>query len=357
MRKMSDKSLLQKAAETLKARVNDYEFKIGVRQTPADFSRKGKLGFTNTILLALNYCARTLQIEINNYFELIGKPENTVTRPAYLEARGKLKTKAFSVLLDGTIELTTLEHKLLKRLKGYRVFAIDGSKITLENTTALRKQYGVSGGEHGTAAARLSTMVDVINADIIMDVQFTRYSVGERESAARHHERLTELGIAENSILIYDRGYASAEMISDLNSRNIKYIYRLKKGWNVKIDKLLVGTDTTMAICPNGIPLIARVVKFELESGETETLLVSPELSAELFPLSEMKNIYFMRWGIETNYRVLKSLLQIENFTGPSSLYIEQDVYATALLLNLTAFAKLESDELIEKRNDQKKQI
>jgi len=68
-----------------------------------------------------------------------------------------------------------------------------------------------------------------------------------------------------------------------------------------------------------------------------------------------MKEIYFLRWGIETNYRVLKSELQIESFTGTSSLFIKQDVFATAIILNLTAFAKLETDEMIQERTAQKK--
>ena len=70
-----------------------------------------------------------------------------------------------------------------------------------------------------------------------------------------------------------------------------------------------------------------------------------------------MKDIYFLRWGIESNYRVLKSELQIESFTGTSSLFIKQDVYATAVTLNMAAFAKLESDEIILERTAPKKNM
>jgi len=352
---MNTNTLLHKAVIAMKELINDYTYKLDVRQKPTDFSRKGKIGFVNLILMTLNYCSKSMQIEINNFFELIDNIEDTVTRPGYLEARSKLKPEAFSKLLDQTIEIAARNHTTLETLNGYRVFAIDGSKLTLEDTISLRAQFGVSGGEHGVAAARLSTLTDVLNSGIIMDAQLSKYEIGERALALRHHERLSRLGISEESIIIYDRGYISADMVSDLNSKKIKYIFRIPKGWNKDIDQLNDGTDTILNIDPKGVPLSVRAVKFLLDSGELETLLISPELEQGIFSFYEMKRIYFLRWGIESNYRVLKSELQIENFTGPTDLFIKQDFYATALLLNLTAFAKLESDKIVSERTALKK--
>ena len=347
--------LLEQAAETIKMRVNDIIFKIDARQYPTDFSRQGKLGFVNVIMMSLNYCSKTLQAEIEDFYEHIGKPECTVTRAGYLDARSKLKPEAFSMLLDDTTELAAGNHVLLKTINGYRFYAIDGSTLILEDTIALRGEFGVSGGGDGVASARLSTMTDVINSGIIMDVQLTKYSIGERESALKHHEKLVELGIEDNSVILYDRGYCSEQMVSDLNEKKIHYVFRLKRGWNKTIDELEVNTDTILHITPKGVPLTVRVVKFALDSGEIETLLIDPKLPADIFTFERMKDIYFLRWGIETNYRVLKSELKIECFTGTSSLFIKQDVYATAVALNLAAFAKLQSDEIIHERTAQKK--
>jgi len=352
---MDSPSLLQKATETLKTRINDYNYKIDVRQKPSNFSRKGILGFINTVVLTLNFCARSIQVEIDDFFEVIGKPELTVTSTGFIDARAKLKPEAFSVLLDDTVKLASNAHPLLKTYNGYRIFAIDGSIIILENTEALRGQFGVCGGEKGIASARLSTLTDVINSGIIMDVQLTKCSVGERESALCHHKKLESLGIADDSIILYDRGYISGQMVNDLNSKAIHYVFRLRKGWNKDIDELEIDTDKILGIKPNEIPLIVRIVKFQLDNGEIETLLVDPKLPADIFTFLNMQEIYFYRWGIESNYRVLKSELQIENFTGTNSLFIKQDVYATAVILNLTAFAKLESDEIIHGRTALKK--
>jgi len=349
------RELFNKAVEVLSSQIYSYPFKIDARQKPSDFSRKGKLGFENTILIALNFCSKTMQIEIDHFYELIGEPEYAVTKAAYFDARTKLKYETFSILLDSMIEIAAGDHPSLKTYGGYRIFALDGSILTLPDTWSLRGVFGVAGGLNGVASARLSTLTDVLNSGIIMDVRLTKYSAGERESALNHYTRLDSLGIGDKSLVLHDRGYISEQMIRDLKSKNIHYIFRVPKGWNKAVDKLDVNTDAIMEIKVNGAMLTERIVKFELDNGETETLLVDPALPAEIFTFEKLKEIYFLRWGIEINYNVLKNELQVENFTGTSSLFIKQDVYATAILLNFVAFTKLESDEIIEMRTAQKK--
>jgi len=151
-------SLLHEAARILRIHINDIVYKIDARQNPSDFSRQGKLGLTNTVMLSLNCCAKSLQVEIDNFYEVIGRSECSVTRSGYLDARMKLKPEAFSMLLDDTIKLAAGNHPLLMRLYGYRLYAIDGSTIILEDTIALRGEFGVSGGEKGVASGRLSTL-------------------------------------------------------------------------------------------------------------------------------------------------------------------------------------------------------
>lgn len=48
-----------------------------------------------------------------------------------------------------------------------------------------------------------------------------------------------------------------------------------------------------------------------------------------------MGGLYHYRWGIETYYGLLKSRLDLENFTGRSPEAVRQDVYATIFLNNL----------------------
>jgi len=57
----------------------------------------------------------------------------------------------------------------------------------------------------------------------------------------------------------------------------------------------------------------------------------------ENYPLIIFRQLYFLRWGIEESYKVLKTALEVERFTGKTPHAIEQDFYAAILLHNLQA--------------------
>jgi hypothetical protein len=62
----------------------------------------------------------------------------------------------------------------------------------------------------------------------------------------------------------------------------------------------------------------------------------------------------FSRWEIESNYDVLKNILEIENFTGKSVLSVRQDFYATVLTNNIQGLIQWELQEEIEVDNRSK---
>ena len=77
-----------------------------------------------------------------------------------------------------------------------------------------------------------------------------------------------------------------------------------------------------------------RLVKVILDNGEVEVLATSL-LDEEKYPYAEFKDLYFLRWGIETNYDHLKNNVAIENFTGLSTLSVTQDFFANMFIVNL----------------------
>jgi hypothetical protein len=81
-------------------------------------------------------------------------------------------------------------------------------------------------------------------------------------------------------------------------------------------------------------PLKIRLIKVILDNGDVEVLATSL-LDEEKYPYSEFKDLYFLRWGIETNYNHLKNNVAIENFTGLSTLSVTQDFFANMFIVNL----------------------
>lgn len=77
-----------------------------------------------------------------------------------------------------------------------------------------------------------------------------------------------------------------------------------------------------------------RFVKVMLPENKVEILATN--LSRENFTAQDISTLYGLRWGIETVYDTLKNKFMIENFTGKKSIIIEQDIFSTIYLYNIT---------------------
>ena len=85
-----------------------------------------------------------------------------------------------------------------------------------------------------------------------------------------------------------------------------------------------------------GLPerIVVRLVTVRLSTGELEVLATNL-LDEQVYETAALGELYHYRWGIETYYGLLKSRLDLENFTGRSPEAVRQDVYATIFLSNL----------------------
>jgi hypothetical protein len=94
----------------------------------------------------------------------------------------------------------------------------------------------------------------------------------------------------------------------------------------------------------------SRVYKFELPSGEVETLVTN------LFELPEslLQELYSLRWGIETAYFRLKKEICVEKFSGKTPNSIRQDFWASMVLLNAVAVFQKEADQAVYERQKDK---
>jgi hypothetical protein len=338
---MTGQRLLQ-AIERICNILFSYEYKCASRQNQEYFVRKnGKIGFTNMIGMVLNFLKKSIQTELDNFFEHVLNKPVKVSKQAFSEGRFKLTVDAFRILYNDTAEFATVAPEPVT-YKGFRVLAEDGTTLALEDTYNLRAYFGVVGGEHGHAAARASVMADVLNGCATLDARIDKLSVGENKLAMRHLARLKELNV-DKPLLVFDRNYASAEMF-ELHS-DVAFLFRMKRRFNAQIDRLPLG-DFVVDIVIKRKMFHLRVLKFKLSTGEIETLVTN--LPKDVMSSDDLKELYRLRWGVETTYKAIKSLLQIENFTGTSQLIVEQDFFATMFLKNMVAFAKLDSDEIVE---------
>jgi len=245
----------------------------------------------------------------------------------------------------------------------FRLLAVDGSRITLPNSKELASEYGFYKNQIETdvVLANISVLYDVLNK-YALDGHLAAIEVGETTLALRHLEYTQA-----KDLILFDRGYASFDLVYELNKRNTDFVIRVKKdfsnvvrdffksGKSSQIVKIYPGKHTKFSekeYNKNTFVEI-RLVRVELSSNETEILMTSLKNEMQ-YPDNVFKGLYGLRWGIETFYDELKNKLKVEHFSGYSKLSILQDFYAAIFVSNVQSLIVGEINEELREQTHTK---
>lgn len=231
---------------------------------------------------------------------------------------------------------------------GRQAIAVDGSKIPLPNRRALLEKYGSIGRGASSPTAIASVAFDVLN-DRVLDAQPGPMSVDERTLAIRHMDNIKSKARTNllYTIFVFDRGYASKDLISYIEDTiNARYLFRLRFKFNTDIDALPAPEDRD-GVSDHIFSLDGRkvrVLKFYLPGGTLETLITNDfGLGAEQF-----RELYFLRWPVEENYKLIKEKIGLACFGGYTENSIHQEFWISMLLANLALAIKRETDGIID---------
>ena len=283
------------------------------------------------------------------------KKVDSYSDSAFCQARQKIRYEAFQEIYE-IVGYGFYEEADYKQLYNkYRVWAIDGSDINLPNTEKVLQEFGSEPFKHGLQAQSLVSIIyDVLN-HVVIHAVMAPHNANERTLALEHLSILDKFktstnGTYQKELLLMDRGYPSEGVISALQSLGYYFVIRSnKKEFWREVRDVCTSDAVIQRTSASGEQLVVRVVEIPLENGKSETLLTN--IMDKDFTISTFSEIYHMRWGIETNYDILKQVLQVENFSGISPLCIRQDFYATIFLINLLACLEVDSAYEIEKIN------
>jgi hypothetical protein len=262
--------------------------------------------------------SRALQLELDDFFEESDAKEDTVTKQAFSKARTNLDPG----VVKASFELTTktmCECDDLALFKGkYRLCAIDGSGIALNNAPALKEHFGCSGGKSDATTALASVCYDVLN-NVILDAGLYPYGTSERDGALSNIKAVQALPIPKGArnLYIFDRGYPSKSLLAELIDGNIEFLMRVRKKFSVDFD--LVEKKEKVVFNHDDKEYTVRVFRVELDSGESELLVTN--LRGKHLKRGEAKGLYFERWKIETRFNSLKNKLELENMSEPSACH------------------------------------
>jgi len=330
--------LLEACATLIKEKVNDYFFKRQHRKAPNDFSRNRILNFGAVLLIMLNFKTKSDSLSAYNFMV---EMENTdpVSRQAYEAARDKVKSSAFRELHEDTVQMSLAVEDALT-FCGFRICPIDGTVVLLPKSGALERKYGPKTPVQEKTYARVSLCVDVLNG-VVLDGEISAFSTGERKLAMMHIEKELHPGM----LYLFDRGYWDPKLVTAMCVRGQKFLMRLAKNAVAEVVQRAENSGN-FALKHKGKEYVLRYYKFELSSGEMEYLATN--VSPEGIPDSQLPALYALRWGIETKYDELKNRLQFEDFSGKNINVIEQEFYASMVIMNLTGFAITAANEKVK---------
>ena len=193
----------------------------------------------------------------------------------------------------------------------------------------------------------------------------------------------------ENVILVADRGYENYNIFAHAIEKGWKFAIRIKdknsngiaSGLNfppndefdIDITQIFSreNTKTTKNADYKWMPvnqvfdylprksdktyeLSFRIIRFPIGSNSYEIIITN--LDRNIFDVKKIKEIYHLRWGIETSFRELKYAIGLTSFHARKPDFIKQEIYARLLLYN---YCESITTHVIKqmKDNDKTKQV
>lgn len=338
------------------------------------FSRRRKLPADTLIKTILNMQGNSLNKELYDAFDY----KSRMTTASFIVARKKLKENIFEDIFKA-FNKTTNNYRTLK---GYRVFAIDGTDF--HTPYSKESSFVMPLTKEGTKPYCLA------HGNIMMDILNSTYEDCIIEPSCYQDERAAAIKMAERkdhskkSLIVMDRGYTGFNVMEHFSRiPNTKYVIRsnvytgtmnlIKDLPDKECDEEVELTLTTSGKLAKANPTWQRLraepkrhnkaerskstryqswdfedvvtMKFRLckfkindeNSGKEVWEVLITNLSKDEFSLVEMKDLYHMRWGIETSFRALKYDLGAVQFHSKKDEFIKQEIFAHLTMFNVVS--------------------
>lgn len=307
-------------------------------------------------------------------YKLFGYNLDTPTVSSFIQARDKIQPDTFRILFN----LFNGRTRKPKLYNGYRLLAVDGSTLPItseikDEKTTIQK---ANNSDKSFSAIYLNTSYDVLEYtydDVILQVQ------NERDALNKMVERYKD----DEAIFIADRGYESINSFEKIKLSGNKYLVRVKdihstgmlrsfgpfsdNEFDVQVKRTLTRKQTNEIKSHSEIykfvpqnkqfdyfgdtpfyDFECRVVRFKI-TDETYECIVT-DLDENEFSMQDIKELYHLRWEIETSYRELKYDLDLNTLHSKKRNLIEQEIYAKMLLYNFCCRITNEIDIAKQKR-------
>lgn len=332
-----------------------------------DFTRKRKLTMEKLIVGIIGMESGSLSNELIDFFNTSA---DTPTASAFCQQRCKINSDAFQTVF------CKFSQEILDSFKDdLPVLAVDGSKIQIPaNPEDTDSFFPGANGQKPYNLLHLNALYNLkhrIYDDVII----------QKSKHSNEHKAFTEMADRSRlpkALVIADRGYESYNSMAHVQEKRWFFLIRIKDGktgikeafdlpkkseygmpvslnlirkQNRETKRLFkdrnhyrfVPTTSTFDYLPlkskKADPTISynprfRIVRFKISENTYETVLTN--LDAFQYPSDRLKELYAIRWGIETSFRDLKYTIGMLDFHSKKVMCIQQEIYAHLIMYNFT---------------------
>lgn len=329
----------------------------------SDFTRNRKSDFSSIMKAVLCFGGKSLNKEL---FEIFGFNSDILSASAFVQQRSKIKSEAFYLLFKDFINTNQKE----QLFHGYRLLAVDGSDIyTPKNKN-----------DFDSLSKNQDSTFNIYHLNALYDLLTNTYSDAIVQKYRKSNEHKAYVCMVDRysskvpAIFISDRGYESYNNIAHVQENSQKFLTRLKdikstgllrrfdfpnSEFDISIDLNLtrkqtndvkanpffqylphnINFDYLPSSCKKSDPFVfytlhLRFVRIQVTEDLFEVLVTN--LDEKDFSPSILKQLYSMRWGIETSFRKLKYTVGLSAFHSKKPEHILQEIFARLTLYNFS---------------------
>ncbi|MCQ2088523.1 MAG: IS4 family transposase [Bacilli bacterium] len=356
----SVKSGLFDVISFLSSNISDY-----VKNPDKDMTRHRVFDLKTILSIMMGFSSHRLKTELIEFFGI--DADHIPTSSALTQQRGKLQISLFEDFL------TRFNQKFpfTKVFNGYHLLAVDGSDENLPTDS--------SDSEYRMKMTRSDDCYYQAHLNAMFDINENRYTDLVIQSRPSMNENKAFCTMVDRNIIpgpcifIADRGYATFNNIAHVLEAKQFFLIRVKSPassgsflkWLIEpgceTDKMVhfgvtysrnkiytehpqqykkLKKDRTFDFIPDSDTTSVyymdfRCVCIRLESGEYEYLVTN--LPSEDFDTNDLKELYHLRWGIETSFRSLKYALSLSYLHSKKRENILQEIYTKLVMYNFTS--------------------
>jgi Transposase DDE domain len=324
--------------------------------------RRGSLGPVRVLfslmsmsVLGCNGYERTLQ-EMKRYMGEVLGWSHQPSGQALSQARRKLDPERCREVVSHVRTLcTTARSEAALGYDGFRLMALDGTKVILPAYQALRTHFGCPVQSPRGPQASFTVLWDV-GANQPVD-----WRVGPYRECERIHAQAMIATLGAGDLLLGDRNFSSRRIMFALHERGADWLMCVRSagpGTFAEVNAfvaagltdqqvLLVDKDHHGAARSDAPQVPVRLLRKDLPDGGIAVFITS-FVDSKRHPAAALIELYAARWRVETAFRELKIWHGLERFHARYPDGIRQEI-AALMLFQLLA-SELEAQARVQLR-------